>query len=229
MRPTDAALVLLTAATLGFAGLWQIEKWSASSDRVALAAMKAEALIESIDSAGWELRVVEATEGLEEQLRESRDSTALLFQEKAELAAQVQTFDGRIAVLMDMYAGAVGQIEEHGTVHVAEGQEVTPDTSPDSITAPINDGLLSGRLKFTPPDSLGIDYALRLALALGVVDLPDGRQLLNAKASDARVALRFGDVFVQKPEPVAFCSIGTKAKYTGIGAGVLALFQQFTN
>ena len=222
VRPSDIALLALTAATLVFFGLWQMGSLEAKADRIELRRIRAERLMASIDSAGWEARLVDATEGLEAQLQEARESGALLAEEKADLAAEVETLGGELRAMADMYVELAGSIRTHdATVHVSD----TAAVQPDSVTAPVDDGLLRGKIAFFPPSSFDLDYRLQVALALGWIDAPDGRLLITARATDSRVGLSYGDVFYQPPAPVAYCSVGEKARWATYGAGALELGQ----
>ena len=128
VRPSDIALLALTAATLVFFGLWQMGSLEAKADRIELRRIRAERLMASIDSAGWEARLVDATEGLEAQLQEARESGALLAEEKADLAAEVETLGGELRAMADMYVELAGSIRTHdATVHVSDTAAVQPD------------------------------------------------------------------------------------------------------
>lgn len=191
----------------------------AIADRDArLEELRTEALELRLDSAGWETRLVGATANLEELLQEAGDSLELFAAENADLARQVEELGGELRAVATMYAELAGSIEAHdATVH-------GPPAAPDSISAGISDGLLEGRLVYRPPATLAIDpYHVRLALALGWVEAPDGRALLTARAQDPRVALSFGDVYYQAPAPVEFCGFGAKVKAGVVGGASVEL------
>ena len=220
-RDLPAVLFLAVAIAFGFKSCGA--KADAAEAREELARIQSEALITAIDSAGWELRVAEVAGDLMGRLQEADDSIDALATEKAELARQVATLGGQLREITDMYAQAVGQIEAHGEAHVSEGQEVTADTpvdtSPDSITASFDDGLLSGRLVYRPPLTLAIDpYRVSLSLTTGIVELADGRWASVARSSDPRVGIETVRSYMDPPEPVAYCSLGSKAKAFGWGA-----------
>jgi hypothetical protein len=194
--------------------------------------LRTDLLVAGVDSAGWEVRLVGATEGLEAQLQELGDSTALLATEKAALALEVESLGGQLRVVADMYASLAGSIEAHdATVHTSarDGESTVDVPYPDSVTAPIDDGLLSGRLAFFPPSALDLQYRVELALALGWIEAADGRALVTARAEHPNVTLRYGEVFYQPPSPVEFCSFGTKATWAGIGGGVAELVRLITS
>ena len=64
VRPSDAALVFLTAAMLAFFGLWQIGKLEDARDSSELNVLRAEGHVGRVDSAGWGVRHVEAPDGM---------------------------------------------------------------------------------------------------------------------------------------------------------------------
>lgn len=176
--------------------------------------LRTELLEARAGSMGWETRLAAATAGLEARLATTRDSVGLLRGEKAALAREVEAMGARITALVDMYAEARGQIEAQGTVH-GTSQE------PDSVTAPIDDGLIEGRVAYLPPtSSFSLDYVARLSIVLGLVDAPDGRLLVTARGTDPRVELSYGSVFYQPPPPVRVCSIGTRLEWGAWGVGV---------
>lgn len=176
--------------------------------------LRTELLEARADSMGWETRLVAATAGLEALLAATRDSVGLLRGEKAALAREVEAMGARLTALVDMYAEARGQIEAQGAVHGARPE-------PDSVTAPIDDGLLEGRVAYLPPtSSFSLDYTARLSLVLGLVDTPDGRLLVTARGTDPRVELSYGSVFYQPPAPVRVCSMGTRLEWGAWGAGI---------
>lgn len=174
--------------------------------------LRTELLAARAEAQGWRQTLVEARQGLEAQLQSSRDSVGLLRGEKAALAREVEALGGRIVVLADMYAEVRGQLEAGATVH---------GTTPDSVTAPVDDGLLSGRVAYFPTRStFALDYVARLALVLGVVDAPDGRAMLVARSPDPRVALQYGSVFYQPPEPIRVCTVGQRLEWGAWGTGL---------
>lgn len=171
---------------------------------------------------GWETRLVSATDGLERRLQEAVDSSDVLELANAELAREVEELGGELRAVATMYAELAGSIEVHdATVHVS-----APGAAPDSVTAAVDDGLLSGRLVYRPPATLAIDpYRVELALALGWIEAPDGRALLTARAANPRVRLSFGDVYYQPPAPVEFCGFGAQLKAGAIGGGAAELLR----
>ena len=212
---TTLVVVLgLAAIALGGTAWWQ--GLQAREAREQLDSLRSEVLVAAIDSAGWELRIAEATDDLARDLQEARDSSSWLSLENAELGRQVELLGGQLREMTAMYAGAVGQIEAHGVVH----QE--PDSpAPDSVTAEVDDGLLAGRLIYRPPAGLGIDpYSVRIPVTTGIVELPDGRWASVARSPHPRVTLEHVSSVVQPPDPVAYCSITERALYATGGLAV---------
>ena len=186
-----------------------------------LDSLRTEELAARTEAAGWETRLVEETDGLEGQLREAIEREALHVQEKAELAREVEALGARLTAVMDLYADARGQIVAHAEVH--QGPEEYSDEYspplPDSITAPLDDGFLTGRVAYFPaPQEFDLAYQVHLALTAAVAEAPDGRGLLTLMPEDPRVALSYGEVLFQRPEPVRFCGFGQKLQWAGYGA-----------
>lgn len=217
-----AALVILLVATT-------CASRRALGDRdAALAKARTDLMAIRADSAGWETRLVEATTDLEAKLQEAVDSTDVLSVALAGLARENELLGGELRAVATMYAGLAGSIEAHdATVHRTQTSptEDSRESPVDSVTAPIDDGLLSGRLVYRPPSTLAIDpYRVELALALGWTETPDGRALVTARASDPRVALSFGDVYWSPPPRVERCSlwcqlkVGARGYFIGRGA-----------
>lgn len=176
--------------------------------------MRTELLAARAEAQGWRQTLVEATGDLEEQLLATRDSMGLLQEEKAALAQEVEALGGRIQVLADMYADVRGQLTAAATVH-------GPGESPDSVTARLDDGLLTGRVAYFPlPRTFDLEYVARLGLVLGVIEAPDGRALLTARSPDERVDLEYGATYYQRPEPIRVCSLSQRLTWGGYGAGV---------
>lgn len=209
---------ILAALTLavGFAAAWRLSVGARERQDDEVATLRTNLLGARADAQGWRTRAVEGREGLERRLMASKDTTGLLREDKAALAQEVVALGGQIRVLVDMYAEARGQIEAHATEH-----RVSATADADSVTAPIDDGLLEGRVAYLPPTQrFNLDYVVRLAMVLGMVDAPDGRLLLTARGTDPRVELRYGDVFYQPPAPLRVCSVGEQLRAGGFGAGV---------
>ncbi len=180
--------------------------------------LRSEALAARLVADGWETRWAVTEEVLVGRLLSLQDSTALLGREKAALAEQVELLGGRLALVTDLYASVRGQLVAHdAVVHGADDY----DQSADSITAEVDDGLLSGRLVYVPPSTLGINpYSVALELVLGIAETPDGRALATARAADPRVSLRYGDVYWSPPPPVQVCSLGTRLEWGAWGAAL---------
>lgn len=179
--------------------------------------IRSEELAAQTSALGWETRFALTTEALTERLLSLMDSTALLGEEKAELARQVELLGGRLALLTDLYAEFRGTIETHDAVVHSSPANITGNI-PDSVTAQVNDGTLSGRLVYRPPSTLAVDpYRVALELVLGLAETPDGRALVTARSPNPAVSLRYGDVFWSPPPPVQFCSLGTRLEWGAWG------------
>ena len=216
----DAAIIglLLVIAGLGFfleRANYQTAEFEARVDSI-----RSEELLQAAEAAGWEAAVAMVEEDLNGRLMAQADSNDALSLRNADLARKVEVLGGQLREMTSMYAQAVGQIEAHGEVHISETASI-----PDSVTAPVDDGLLSGRLVYRPPtQTLAIDpYTVTLALTTGIIELPNGQWTTITQADDPRVELGIIQSVVDPPEPVPYCSTGQKIKYGGYGAGVTAL------
>ncbi len=215
-----AMIVLLAVAVGGYAKSCGLGSDLTAADAAANA-LRSVALAYEGAADGWRIRLVDASDDLEGLLQEERDRGGLLEEEKAELARQAETLNGRISALADMYASARGQIT------ILDGRIFASDAStpmPDSVVAEIDDGLLRGRMAFFPPSRLDLEYRLGLALVLGFIDAPDGRSLVTAMSDNPRVDLRYGEVFYQPAPPVEYCPVGTRLTWGlgGVGVGSVA-------
>lgn len=187
--------------------------------REALAELRTDELHARTEAQGWRTQLVQATSELEAQLQEERSRGALLEEEKAELAREIETLGGRLQIMADLYADARGQLTARAELH--GDQE-----APDSITAPVNDGLLEGRVAYFPaPREFDLEYSVGIALTAAVAEAPDGRGLLTLMATDPRVSLSYGEVLYQRPEARRYCSLGQRARHWLEGAVVSELFQ----
>lgn len=174
-----------------------------------------------LEESGWETVSVNVAKNLTMRLQQERDSTDAVRMRNADLARDVELLGGYLREMTEMYAEAVGQIESHGTTHMT-GQET------DSVTATVDDGLLSGRLFYrTTGNVLGIDpYNVRVSLTTGIVELPNGQWSAIADADDDRVVINIDQVRRDPPEPLQICSLGQKAPWYGYGVltgGIAAL------
>lgn len=221
------ALPWLAAGCLAFVALQQgCENRELRADSERADSLRAVVLEERAAAQGWRTQLVQATSGLEAQLMEARDREALLVDEKAELAREIQALGGRLAIMTDLYADARGQIIAHADVHGdSSSDRWTPESVPDSITAPVDDGLLSGRLAYFPaPQAFDLQYAISLGLTVAVSEAPDGRGFVTVMPERPDlVSLSYGEVLYQRPEPVQVCSLGQRAETAGWAVGIWEL------
>jgi hypothetical protein len=196
-----------------------------------LASLRTAVLEERTAAQGWRTQLVQATSELEAQLQDSRDRGALLEAEKAELAREIQTLGGRLAIMADLYADARGQIVAHAEVHVADSSasnEAGNPAMPDSITAPVDDGLLTGKVSYYPPrNAFGLDYRISLGITLAASEAPDGQTLVTAMAEHERVSLRFGEIKVAAPRQVEHCSLTSRVQTSAVAIGAWELGKFF--
>lgn len=221
---------LPTLLFLGLAVLFGLKSCSAAAAEASISleldSLRSELLQARIDSAGWETRIAEETSGLELRLQESIDSTDVLSIANAELGAEVALLGGRIRNLQRVNARLEGRIATQAIVHSAPVENSARNTEPDSITASIDDGFLSGRVAYVPPENrFDLRYLAELELSLAVTELADGRQLVSAKSSDDRVHIQYDDVYVQVPDPVQYCSLGDRLWTSAVAVGSWELIQ----
>lgn len=210
----------LAAGAMAFVALQQgceIRELRADSERAD--SLRTVVLAERAAAQGWRTQLVTATADLETRLHEAEGRGALLEAEKAELAREIETLGGRLAIMTDLYADARGQIVAHADVHGSN------ETAPDSITAPVDDGLLSGRVAYFPaPQTIDLSYHLSLGLTVAVSEAPDGRGLVTVMPERPDlVTLSYGETLYQRPEPVRICSLGQRAETAGWAVGLWEL------
>jgi hypothetical protein len=218
---------LLIAGLLVLVGalLWANDRKDARVDALA-DSLRTERIEATARDLGWRTRYaqeVEHGQRLEDLLE---DTTVFFDREIAALSREVELLDGRLSLAAEVVASMQGQIEATAAVvflgdSAHTGESVYGSVSRiDSISGDVSDGLLSAHVRATvePPTVAIPRWSIdSLHVALGLVDAPDGRQLLTARAADPRVTLAIGDVFVQPPAPVQFCSLGTRVKDHGRG------------
>lgn len=179
------------------------------------------------DSLQWETVIAAETQDLLSLLQSRAESVEDMSARIIGLLEVVESLEGRVATATAInvnLAAALRTDSAAATVFAAD-----PTSPPDSITAPYDDGLLSGTIAFFPPDTtFGLDYSAAIRGSIVTAELPDGRWSVFAAAEDsARVSLEFGEVFVQPAPPIRFCPLPVKAKWAGIGAAALALWRAF--
>ena len=223
MRDRIAVGVLLAVGlVLAVSNCSKGRELAAAEARVA--ELQTERLAAVLDSAGWEIRLQEATEGLEERLAEAArsDSTDFFRDVAAELAVEVETLAGRVTTIASMYAEAVGQIEAHdAVVHASEGSAAVPD----SITGRVDDGLLAANVwASVQPAAVALrSYAIRFDIVTSVTETADGRALFAARAEDPRIEIGYRETYWQPPPPESYCSLGTRLTWALGGAGLGAI------
>lgn len=196
-----------------------------------LDSIRTEELAARTEAQGWRTQLVQATSELERELQGAGEREALLVAEKAEIAREVETLGARLTLVTDLYAEAQGQIVAHAEVHVADSStsiEGGNPAMPDSITVPLDDGLLEGRVAYLPgPSEFDLVYGVHLGLTLATAEAPDGRTLVTAMAEDPRVDLRYGELLVAGPRVVQHCSFGQRATTSGFAIGAWELGKAF--
>ena len=176
-----------------------------------------EILRRAADSLGWEVRIGSMTDNLSNDLLQMSDSAGDLKDRTAALIRSVEDLQGRITVATEVnvnLASALTTETERSRTFIGEGE-----TQPDSVTSPYDDGLLSGRIAFFPPDTtFALSYTAQVRGSLVTADLPDGRVSVMAMAEDtARVRFILPMVFVNPPDPISFCGLVPKVKSGLVG------------
>ncbi len=176
-----------------------------------------EILRRAADSLRWEVRVAELSDNLGAELLAMSDSAGSLEDRTATLINTVEDLQGRVQQATEVSVSLIAAFQTER--ETAEVFADSPDALPDSITSPYDDGLLSGRIAFFPPDTtFGLDYTARIRGSLVTAELPDGRWSVMAMAEDtARVSFTVPSVFIDLADPVPYCSFIQKGKWGLIG------------
>lgn len=212
-------LVFLFGAFLTWIALSWISEGKVTKLQFELDSLRTEELNARLDAQGWQTTFADETRELEARIQAERDRVALLVEEKAALAREVEILGGRLVALGDLYAAAQARIIALGEAHGTNAQ-------PDSVVAELDDGLLSGRVAYFPPlSTFDLMYNVDLGISVVVAEAPDGRGLISLLPEDSRVNLSYGEVLYQRPEPVPYCSLSEKGKYAAVGAGLLQLLR----
>jgi hypothetical protein len=179
-----------------------------------VARLRTEALEAGAREDGWATALAEAQEDLVESARRAADSTDALSLHIADLLEQVQLLDGEVQSVTEFAANLSSQLQASAQVH-------GPEEEADSITAAIDDGLLSGRVAYFPKSTLfDLLYSAKIRAALVQSIAPDGRLLVAAQAEDPRVQLEIEALEFQAPEPIRACTLGQRASAFSVGGGI---------
>lgn len=176
------------------------------------------------DSAGWATAFaieVEHGESLSSVVAAQDQRLRILAPAVDSLVRQVELLGGQVRTLSSMYLSAVGAIERaDATAHFSMSNNT--GNIPDSITGHVSDGLLEADVTATidPPSVALPRYSVALELVTAVTETPDGRALFTARAGDPRVTIAHRETYWSPPAPVAYCSLGTRAKWGAGGATV---------
>lgn len=175
------------------------------------------------DSLRWEVQL--AT--LSDDLGRSVGSNDSLATRTVELIDEIESLEGRVQQATEVSVSLIAALRTDSAR--AEVFVSAPDALPDSITAPYDDGLLSGRIAFYPPvTEFGLEYTAQIRGTLVTAELPDGRWSVFATAEDtARVRFSVPRVFIDPADPVPYCSFMAKGKWGGLGGLVGYLVGSF--
>lgn len=186
-----------------------------------------EILRRATDSLRWDARVAVVTDDMSRSLSRAAGENDSLTARTIELVASIESLQGRVQQATDVSVSLIAALRTDSAR--AEIFASTPDALPDSITAPYDDGLLSGRIAFYPPvTEFGLEYTALIRGSLVTAELPDGRWSVFAMAEDtARVRFNVPQVFIDVADPVPYCSFMAKGKWGGIGGLVGYLIGSF--
>lgn len=181
-----------------------------------------EILRRAADSLQWETQVATVTDNLQGELRGLSSENGDLADRTLELVREIESLEGRVATATEVNVNLMNALR---TDAVTFASTDTAEALPDSIAAPYDDGLLSGRIAYYPPVSqFGLEYGLDIALSMVSTELPDGRWSVMARAEDGRVNLTIPQMFVKPAPPAQYCSVMTRGKW-GAGGYLLRLLQ----
>ena len=172
------------------------------------------------DSLRWDVQLATVTGNLSRDLERAAGDNDSLTVRTLELVASIESLEGRVQQATDVSVSLIAALRTDSLN--AEIFVSAPDAVPDSITAPYDDGLLSGRIAFYPPvTEFGLEYTAQIRGSLVTAELPDGRWSVFAAAEDtARVRFNVPQVFIQPADPIQYCGVMTKGRWGLIGAGI---------
>lgn len=174
------------------------------------------------DSLRWEVRVATVTDDVAAELRSKSDSIGSLEDRTADLITSIESLEGRVATATEVNVNLASALRTDSVRIFTTVEAVVVD----SITAPYDDGLLSGRIGYHPPDQrFSLEYLAQVRGSLITAELPDGRWSVMAMAEDtARVNFSVPMVFVNLADPVQYCGVVTRGKWGLLGYLAGALF-----
>lgn len=225
MKKLDVKELLLIAVLISFAIFTQFLHDRKTRDlQHALDTLASnEILRRAGDSLRWEVRVATVTDNMAAELKSKSDSIGSLKDRTADLITSIESLEGRVATATEVNVNLASALRTD-SVRIF----TTVEAVVDSITAPYDDGLLSGRIGYHPPDQrFSLEYLAQVRGSLITVELPDGRWSVMAMAEDtARVNFSVPMVFVNLADPVQYCGVVTRGKWGLLGylAGALSLF-----
>lgn len=212
---TKQVAMLISVVFITFAGTRFVDGFKARDLQHALDTLASnEILRRAADSLSWEVRVAEVSDDLGAELLAMSDSAGSLEDRTATLIETVEDLQGRVATATQVSVDLIAALDSEQAETFVNEQEAV-----DSIAAPYDDGLLSGRIAFYPPvQRFSLEYMAQIRGSLVTAELPDGRWSVMAMAEDtARVSFTVPSVFIDLADPVPYCSFVQKGKWGLIG------------
>ncbi len=187
-----------------------------------------EILRRAADSLRWEVQLATLSDDLGRDLARAAGENDSLTARTVALIASVESLEGRVQQATEVSVSLIAALRTD-SARAEIFASADPDALPDSITAPYDDGLLSGRISFYPPvTEFGLEYTAQIRGTLVTAELPDGRWSVFAAAEDtARVRFNVPRVFISPAQPAPYCSFMAKGKWGGIGGLVGYLLGSF--
>ena len=188
-------------------------------EQEALAELQTEKAVLVAEKLEWGTAQAEGQRDLLGKIQDMQADSGSMAAEIQELTGELAALNVRLISVTEVEATTEGRISTAGTEHrdaVAVDSEV--EIPADSVTAPLDDGILSGRVAYFPaPQTFDLIYSARIGGTLIHSRTPDGRLLVTAKADDERVTFRIPSLEYQLPEDSGgcgvFCVVGRVIKY----------------
>ena len=192
-------------------------------EQEALAEIQTEKAVLEAEKLEWATALAEGRRDLLGRIQDMKSDSGSMAALVQQLTGELEALNVQLLSVTEIEATTQGRIE----AEAVEYRDTVPaERPPDSVTAPIDDGILSGRVAYCPAaHAFDLLYSARIGGTLLHSRTPDGRLLVTAKADDNRVTFRIPALEYQLPEEAdgcgVFCVAGRILKY-GLPAYALA-------
>ncbi len=182
-----------------------------------LAEARSQAAAAESRARGFETRLVDVEDELATAYASVVDTSIIssaFRAEVVELVTQVELLQGRVATITEMYA----ELRDSFVFPVTDVDELGDEVT--EIRGAIDEPGLRLRVAYLPPASAFRLDELGIAGVLVVSQVPDGRQLVSARAESPRIAFTGLETYVAAAVVERRCPLGTRVTWGGVGLGI---------